>query len=201
MEKTVKIVLATSNVGKVKEFQSWIEDFEVVAYSDIMTPFEIEENGTTFKENALIKARAVYEKLEDKNDIVLSDDSGINVSLLGGEPGIFSARYAGKDATAKDNLEKLIATLKEKGVEKTPAFYTAAIALVCKEGEFCAHGWMHGEAISEARGNNGFGYDPMFMPCGYEKTLGELDESIKKAFSHRAKALELARIVLRSLRG
>ena len=195
----MKIVLATSNQGKVKEFQSWIHDYDVVAYSDIMPPFEIEETGTTFKENALIKARAVYEKLEDKTAIVLSDDSGISVPILGGEPGIYSARYAGVNANAKDNLQKLIATLKEKGVAKTPAFYTAAIALVCAKGEFCVHGWMHGEAIAEERGNNGFGYDPMFIPCGYDKTLGELEESVKKAFSHRARALELAYIIINSL--
>ncbi|ACZ13155.1 RdgB/HAM1 family non-canonical purine NTP pyrophosphatase [Sulfurospirillum deleyianum] len=196
----MKIVLATSNQGKVKEFRSWISEYEVVAYSDIMEPFEIEETGSTFKENALIKARAVYEKLSDKNDMVLSDDSGISVPLLGGAPGIYSARYAGVGATSEANLNKLIATLKEQGVSKTPAFYTAAIALVCAKGEFCVHGWMHGNAIMEARGHNGFGYDPMFMPYGYDKTLGELDESVKKAFSHRGRALELAHIIINSLK-
>lgn len=196
----MKIVLATSNQGKVREFQSWISEYEVVAYSDIMPAFEIEETGLTFKENALIKARAVYEKLSDKNDIVLSDDSGISVPLLGGVPGIYSARYAGVGANSEANLNKLIATLKEKGVARTPAFYTAAIALVCAKGEFCVHGWMHGEALAEARGQNGFGYDPMFIPCGYDKTLGELDESVKKTFSHRARALELAHIVINSLK-
>ena len=199
MEQHLRIILATSNQGKVKEFQSWISEYEVVAYSDIMAPFEIDETGLTFKENALIKARAVYEKLDNKNDIVLSDDSGISVPSLGGIPGIYSARYAGINANAKDNLAKLIAALKDNGIEKTPAFYTAAIALVCQKGEFCVHGWMHGEAIAQARGNNGFGYDPMFIPCGYTQTLGELDESVKKAFSHRARALELAHIVLNSL--
>jgi XTP/dITP diphosphohydrolase len=184
----------------VKEFQSWISEYEVLAYSDVMEPFEIEETGLSFKENALIKARAVYERLADKNAIVLSDDSGISVPALGGIPGIYSARYAGVGASAKDNLYKLIETLKEKGIDKTPAFYTAAIALVCAKGEFCVHGWMHGEAIAQARGNNGFGYDPMFIPCGYDKTLGELDESVKKAFSHRARALELAHIIINSLK-
>jgi len=196
----LRIILATSNQGKVREFQSWISEYEVVAYSDIMAPFEIDETGLTFKENALIKARAVYEKLDNKNDIVLSDDSGISVPILGGIPGIYSARYAGINANAKDNLAKLIAALKDNDIEKTPAFYTAAIALVCQKGEFCVHGWMHGEAIAQARGNNGFGYDPMFIPCGYSQTLGELDESVKKAFSHRARALELAYIVLKSLK-
>lgn len=197
---SVRIILATSNQGKVKEFQSWINDYEVLAYSDIMEPFDIEETGSTFKENALIKARAVYEKLNDKSDMVLSDDSGISVPALGGIPGIYSARYAGEHANAKDNLNKLIATLKDNALQRTPAYYTAAIALVCAKGEFCVHGWMYGEAISQACGNNGFGYDPMFIPCGFEQTLGELDESVKKAFSHRAKALELASILMKSLK-
>ena len=196
----MKIILATSNKGKVKEFQSWIDEYEVHPFSDVMEPFEIEENGATFKENALIKARAVFEKLEDKSAIVLSDDSGISVPLLGGIPGIYSARYAGVGASSQANLEKLIQTLKDKGVQRTPAFYTAAIALVCAKGEFCVHGWMHGEAISEAKGNNGFGYDPMFIPKGFSQTLGELDGSVKKELSHRSRALALAHLILKSLK-
>lgn len=196
----MRIILATSNQGKVREFQAWIGEHEVLAYSDVIEPFEIEETGLSFKENALIKARAVYERLDDKNVLVLSDDSGISVPALGGIPGIYSARFAGANAGAKENLNKLIQTLKDNALTKTPAFYTAAIALVCAKGEFCVHGWMHGEAIAGARGNNGFGYDPMFIPEGYEQTLGELDESVKKAFSHRARALELAHIVLKSLK-
>jgi XTP/dITP diphosphohydrolase len=195
----VKIILATSNKGKVKEFQAWIHEYDVHPFSDMMEPFEIEENGATFKENALIKARAVFEKLDDKSAIVLSDDSGISVPFLEGEPGIYSARYAGVGASSQANLDKLIQTLKDKQVQRTPAFYTAAIALVCDRGEFCVHGWMHGEAISEARGHNGFGYDPMFIPEGFTHTLGELDENVKKKLSHRARALELARLVLKSL--
>ncbi|MDY0263820.1 MAG: RdgB/HAM1 family non-canonical purine NTP pyrophosphatase [Sulfurospirillum cavolei] len=196
----MRIILATSNQGKVREFQAWIGEHEVLAYSDVIEPFEIEETGLSFKENALIKARAVYERLGDKNVLVLSDDSGISVPALGGIPGIYSARFAGANAGAQENLNKLIQTLKDNALTRTPAFYTAAIALVCAKGEFCVHGWMHGEAIAGARGNNGFGYDPMFIPEGYEQTLGELDESVKKAFSHRARALELAHIVLKSLK-
>ena len=196
----MRIILATSNQGKVREFQAWIGEHEVLAYSDVIEPFEIEETGLSFKENALIKARAVYEGLGDKNVTVLSDDSGISVPALGGIPGIYSARFAGANAGAKENLNKLIQTLKDNALTRTPAFYTAAVALVCAKGEFCVHGWVHGEAIAGARGNNGFGYDPMFIPEGYEQTLGELDESVKKAFSHRARALELAHIVLKSLK-
>ena len=196
----MRIILATSNQGKVKEFQSWIKEYPVIAYSDILEPFEIEETGSTFKENALIKARAVYAKLAPTEDIVLSDDSGISLPILDGAPGIYSARYAGKNANEKENLAKLVDTLKHKNIEKTPAFYTAAIALVCAKGEFCVHGWMHGEATSSPRGNKGFGYDRMFIPCGYTQSLGELDESVKQSFSHRAKALELAYIILKSLK-
>lgn len=184
----MQIVLATSNKGKVKEISEFFGEF-VIPYTDIIDAFDIEEDGDTFGANALIKAKAVYEKLP-KNSIVIADDSGISVPLLGGEPGIYSARYAGVDASDKDNLNKLISELKKAGVKKTSAFYTAAIALVCLEGEFVVHGWMHGDVIDETRGNGGFGYDPMFIPEGYEQTLGELPKDIKSDFSHRTKALK-----------
>ncbi len=196
----MKIVLASSNKGKLKELKAWMSDFEVYAYSEVMTPFEIIEDGNSFKENALIKARAVYEKLEDKSIIVLSDDSGISVNILDGEPGIYSARYAGEGATSEENLKKLITTLQKQGIEKTPAYYTAAIGIVCESGEFCVHGWMYGDTIAQARGDNGFGYDPMFIPKGFDKTLGELDESVKKELSHRSRALEHARLILKTLK-
>ncbi len=193
----MKIILATSNKGKVNEIKKLLNSFEVVSYDEMIEPFEIVEDGKTFKENAIIKAKAVYEKLEDKDDLwVLSDDSGISVPLFDNEPGIKSARYAGENATAKDNLKKLIDELKKVGIKKTPAFYTAAIALVSKDGIFTTHGWMRGDVIDEARGENGFGYDPIFIPEGFSKTLGELDEEIKKKLSHRSKALRLAKMIL-----
>lgn len=196
----MKIILATANKGKVKEFKSWMKGFDVHAFSDVMEPFEIEENGMSFKENALIKARAVYEKLDDKSSIVISDDSGISVNALQHAPGIYSARYAGVGATASENLEKLIATLKERGLHSTPAYYTAAIAIVCQHGEFCVHGWMFGNVIDTKKGDNGFGYDPIFVPLGHMETLGELPESFKEKFSHRAQALELARLILKTIK-
>jgi XTP/dITP diphosphohydrolase len=196
----LKIILASSNKGKLKELKAWMEDFDVYAFSEVMTPFEIVEDGDSFKENALIKARAVYEALDDKSAIVMSDDSGISVNILDHTPGIYSARYAGVDATAEENLDKLIQTLKDKNIKKTPAYYTAAIAIVCAKGEFCVHGWMYGNAIDEKRGNNGFGYDPSFVPLGFDKTLGELDTSVKKELSHRSRALALAKILLRTLK-
>ncbi len=194
----MKIVLATSNRGKLREFKKMC-DIEVIAFSDILGKIDIVEDADSFKGNALIKARTIYEKLEDSEAIVVSDDSGISVPLLGGVPGIYSARYAGEGATDKENLYKLVDTIKEMGVEKTPAYYTAAIAIVSRYGEYVVHGWMHGEALATTRGEKGFGYDPMFVPFGYDKTLGELDDEVKKAISHRAKALALAKPIIRQL--
>lgn len=195
----MQLILATSNKGKVREIQALCKDFEVIPYSQLMEEFEIVEDGNSFKENALIKARAVFNALKRDDIVVMADDSGISVDVLDGSPGIYSARHAGKDANDKDNLNKLIQDIKAKGATSSPAHYTAAIAILTKKGEYVVHGWMHGEAISEARGEKGFGYDPMFIPLGHNKTLGELDDNVKKELSHRAKALKLAKIVLQTL--
>jgi len=190
------IILASSNQGKIKEIKEFFKDFNVLAYSEIIPKIEIVEDGDTFQENAIIKAKAIYEKLDDKSYIVLADDSGISVPILNYAPGIYSARYAKVGASDKENLYKLIEDLKEKNISSTPAFYTACMAIATKKGIFTAHGWMYGKVIDEARGENGFGYDPMFIPEGFEKTLGELDKDIKKEFSHRSKALKLAKILI-----
>ena len=198
-EINLKLVLATSNKGKLREIKALCEENEVIPYSELIEEFEIIEDGNTFKENALIKARAVFNALEDKNVVVMADDSGISVDVLDGEPGIFSARYGGASANDKDNLYALIDAIKEKNVKSSPAHYTAAIAIVTKDSEYCVHGWMYGDAQTKAQGDGGFGYDPMFIPKGYDKTLGELDDEIKKKLSHRSKALSLAKIILQTL--
>ena len=195
----MKLVLATSNKGKVKEIKAMCQDYEVIPYSELIQEFEIVEDGDTFKENALIKARAVFRALNDEDVIVVADDSGISVDVLDGKPGIFSARHAGPEANDKDNLYKLIDDIKAKGVESSPAHYTAAIAIVTKNSEQTVHGWMYGTAWAKAIGDGGFGYDPMFIPQGYDKTLGELDDEIKKRLSHRAKALKLTKVILQTL--
>ena len=194
----MKIVLATGNKGKVREFKKMFDE-KVTAFSELLGEFDIVEDGDTFAANALIKARTIYEKLGDKY-LVISDDSGISVPALGGIPGIYSARYAGEGATDKDNLYKLIDAVKQKGLSSTPAYYTAAIAIVSKYGEYVVHGWMHGDVLAETRGQRGFGYDPMFIPNGYELTLGELDDDVKSIISHRGKALELAKPIINMLR-
>lgn len=192
----MRVVLATSNKGKVREIIELLHDREVFPYTDLMEGFEIIEDGNTFKDNALIKARVVYTALGDSDAIVIADDSGISVDALDGAPGIYSARYGGENASDKDNLNKLIDAIKAKGIDGSQAHYTAAIAVVSREGERCVHGWMHGRVITSPRGENGFGYDPMFIPDGYEATLGELGDEVKKGLSHRSKALELAKILI-----
>lgn len=198
----MKIVLATGNADKVKEIKEFYKEFEVYALNEVIKPFEIVEDGKTFKENALIKANAVFNAL-DKNQkdefIVLSDDSGICVDALNGEPGIYSARFSGEDATDKTNRAKLIDELGKRNLSYSNAHYTACIALASKFGSYTTHGFMYGKVIDKERGENGFGYDFMFVPNGYEKTIGELDESIKLQISHRTQGLELAKHILKIL--
>ncbi|MDA3945897.1 MAG: RdgB/HAM1 family non-canonical purine NTP pyrophosphatase [Helicobacteraceae bacterium] len=196
----MKIVLATSNKGKVREIKAMCTDFEVVAFSEMIEPFDIVEDAPTFSGNALLKAKAVYDALDDKDAIVLSDDSGISVDVLDGAPGIYSARYGGENASDKENLYKLMNDVKAKGYESSPAHYTAAIAVVTREGEQVVHGWMYGDVITTPRGENGFGYDPCFVPEGFDKTLGELDDEVKKGLSHRSKALYLAKLLLATIK-
>ncbi len=198
----MEIILASTNKGKIKEIENFLDGIKTIPYTDLIDTIDIEENGSTFKENAIIKAKKISEKISEKNDfIILADDSGISVPVLDNKPGIYSARFAGKNATDKENIKKLIDELKQKNIKKTSAFYTAAIALATKSGIFTVHGWMYGEIIDEPRGQGGFGYDPMFIPLGYDKTLGELDPKIKKNISHRTNALKLAKILINSMKG
>jgi len=199
----MKILLATSNADKVKEIKEFFAEYEIYALGEVLDPFEIDECGTSFKQNALIKVRAVYEALKSKNlqseFFVLSDDSGICVDALGGAPGIFSARFSGAGATDASNREKLAANLRALGLKESPAHYTSAIALKCDLGEFCTHGFMHGTAITQQRGQNGFGYDFMFIPRGFDRTIGELPAAVKFEISHRTKGLRLMQIILANL--
>ena len=209
----MKIVLATSNLDKVKEIKEFLKGYEIYALSEVVKPFEIVEDGNTFQQNALIKSRAVFAKLKkqglESEFISLSDDSGISVDALGGEPGIYSARYsdidesgqmAAKNATDASNRAKLISKLNALNLQSSLAHYTACIAISSKFGDYTTHGFMYGEAINEERGTNGFGYDALFIPDGFTKTLGELDNETKLKISHRSKGLELANFVLKSLK-
>lgn len=216
----IRIILATSNRGKQIEIEAFLnssnskekDNFEVLAYSDLIEPFEIEENGTTFKENAIIKAEAVFDELRkkfpsDDKLIIIADDSGISIKALNNEPNIFSARYSGANATDKSNVQKVIDNLNKINTAESQAFYTSAIAIVSvqdnKKVINTVHGWLYGKVINEARGSNGFGYDPIFIPENKEnisKTLGELSANEKESYSHRIKALRLAKVVINSIK-
>ena len=193
----MQLVLASSNKGKVREFNQLCTE-EITPFSDLMESFEIIEDGDTFAANALIKARTIYKRL-GRDSLVISDDSGITVPILGDAPGIYSARYAGEGSNDRENLDKLIRDIQAKGIERTPAYYTASIAIVSHLGKFVVHAWMHGDVIVQKRGDRGFGYDPIFIPEGFDKTLGELDDSIKSKISHRAKALKLAKPIIQMI--
>lgn len=195
----MKIILASANRGKIEEFKNLLPNNNVFAYSDILGKFDIDETGSSFKENAIIKASEVNEKLKqigEKDFVVISDDSGISLPILQNTPGVFSARYAKVGASDKENNTKLISKLDELNLDRTPAFYTACIAIIYNDLIYTVHGFMHGMAINKELGTNGFGYDPLFIPNGFDKTLGELDFEVKQEFSHRNRALKLAKKVL-----
>jgi XTP/dITP diphosphohydrolase len=193
----MELILASGNRGKLKEFEKLL-GYPIKPYKELVGDIEIVEDGQTFKDNALIKASKIY-KIVGKDYIVISDDSGICVDALDGKPGIYSARFAGENASDIENLDKLIDSLKKMQLDSSKAHYCAAIAIVSKYGEYVVHGWMHGKVIAQKRGTKGFGYDPCFIPEGFKETLGELDDSIKKEISHRSKALNLAMPIINLL--
>ena len=199
-----KIVLATANTHKVIEFQrilnELLPDLELVAASQFPGVPEIEETGSTFAENALIKARAIN---HFTNLPSLADDSGLVVDALNGAPGIFSARYAGLPADDLANVMKLLNEIKELDQSLLSAKFECAIALVDKSQdlELVVDGQMPGQVIKEIRGENGFGYDPIFVPQGLTKTSSELSDSEKDQISHRGIALRKISAILKQLPG
>ncbi|MDL0108474.1 RdgB/HAM1 family non-canonical purine NTP pyrophosphatase [Campylobacter felis] len=198
----MKIILASSNAHKLKEFKELLNDYEIYSSNDFIAPFEIEENGKSFKENANIKSKAVFEKLnskEQEKSIVLSDDSGICVKALNNAPGIYSARYSLK-ADDKNNRLKLIEELEKLSLKESLAYYVCALSLSSKFGTFSLSAKMYGRVITDERGENGFGYDSLFIPANYDKTLAQLSSLEKNAISHRFKALKLAKIFLKTLK-
>ena len=200
----MKVVIASGNKGKIKEFKTLLPKLEVFTFKELLGDLDIVEDGDTFAKNAIIKAKTINkllkEKYPDENFLVISDDSGISVKELNNEPNIYSARYAGINSTDKQNYEKLIKNLKNKNISKSKAFYTACICIAYKDNIYTTHGWMHGTVGTTAKGLNGFGYDPLFTPKGYNKTLGELEYEDKKALSHRTKALNLAMIIINNIK-
>jgi len=188
MEYGDDIVISTGNAHKLEEIGAILKDLDYNIHSlkDVnLDNLEIEENGKTFEHNALIKARTVA-KLT--NMITIADDSGLEVDAIGKKPGIYSSRYAGENATDAENREKLLKALKNTAASHRTARFVCCIAVVFPDGkEFVVRGTCEGTIAFEEKGDNGFGYDSLFIVDNYNKTFAELPSSI----SHRAKALEL----------
>ncbi len=186
----MRIVFATKNEGKVKEITEMLAsmDIELVSLNHFESLPEIVEDGQTYLENALKKAKIIS---EFTGETVLADDSGLQVEALGGEPGVYSARYAGEGATDEENNAKLLAKLKDVPEEKRNASFFCALVLYRKDGQYSSfEGEWQGRIIDERRGANGFGYDPIFLATPLNKTAAELPSEIKNKVSHRGQAFE-----------
>ncbi len=192
-----KIVFATGNEGKMREVRLILQDlgFPVLSMKEAGVSLDIEENGTTFAENAMIKAKAVWEKT---GGIVLADDSGLVVDYLGGEPGVYSARYLGEDTSYEIKNQAIIDRLADAKEEERTARFVSAIAAVLPDGsELVTEGTVEGLIAHEPAGNGGFGYDPIFYLPEYGVTSAEIPIEKKNEISHRGKALEAMKIKLR----
>ncbi|MGC6426867.1 MAG: RdgB/HAM1 family non-canonical purine NTP pyrophosphatase [Akkermansiaceae bacterium] len=188
------IIVATRNAHKVQEIRDILTGFDVKDLSVLEDPPEVEETGTTFLENATLKALAMS-KLTDA--LVLSDDSGLEVDSLGGEPGVYSARYAGEDGNDALNNAKL---LRELGNTEHRDARFRCVMVIAQHGKAQADfsGTVEGAISQGGSGSGGFGYDPLFIPNGYAESFAQLGDDIKNKISHRARALENALSWLKS---
>ncbi len=193
-----ELLIASSNLGKIREIKELFQNFnlQIISLSDYPQLSEIEEDGETFEENALKKART---GARVTGRLTLADDSGLIVDYLDGRPGIYSARFAGPAATDQQNNQKLLQELKEVPREKRSAYFKCVIALVDPENkeEYTVESKKKGFILAKPRGNNGFGYDPLFFVPGFNQTMAELPLEIKNSISHRAKALKKIKKVVK----
>lgn len=181
------IIIASNNKGKIEDFKAIFPKANVIGISEIAPDFDVEETGTTFEENAILKSETASKAL---NKIVIADDSGLSVEALYGEPGIYSARYAGEPKDDQANIEKLLSNLKDK--ENKNAEFICAIAVSEPGKDTVTYvGKVQGEIIDEQRGENGFGYDPIFFVPSLDKTMAELTAAEKSAINHRGNAIKL----------
>ena len=189
----IKLLVATTNPGKFAEVKDFLRQLplEVLSLSDLATWPKIIEDGATFEENALKKARALAEY---SGYLTLADDSGLEVDALNGAPGIYSARYCGEEGNDKKNNEKLMHELREIPEEKRTGRFVCALALCAPKShgmkEWTVRDSCEGRISFELKGENGFGYDPLFFYPSLGKTFGEIDRAIKATVSHRGKALK-----------
>jgi XTP/dITP diphosphohydrolase len=200
--KMNKIIFATGNANKMKEIRMIMSDLdvEIKSMKEENINIDVVEDGTTFEENATIKARAIAAEVKKRgiNAVVLADDSGLEIDYLNKEPGIYSARYMGEDTSYKIKNANLIGRLENVPDEKRTARFVCAIAAVLPDGrEFIKRGTIEGRIGYEEKGSNGFGYDPIFYLPEYGMYSAELDPEEKNRISHRGKALEAMKEILK----
>lgn len=184
-----KIVAATNNKGKLKEFRELLKDLpvEILSLSEMGLDMEIEEDGKTFEDNAKIKSVAVFKAT---GLCAIGDDSGLCVDALDGMPGVYSARFAGENASDKDRNTLLLKKMEEVKEQDRGAKFVSAISWTTEEGEtYVVRGECKGEILFEPKGENGFGYDPLFYVEEFDKTFGEMTDNEKNQISHRAMAM------------
>jgi XTP/dITP diphosphohydrolase len=196
-----RLIVATRNAHKTREFAQILgNEFEITDLSSVIGVPEIKETGCTIEENAVLKAVAVS---QDRHEPVVADDSGLEVDALRGAPGIYSARYAGENATDKQNIDKLLSELARRDVSanQRSARFRCVIALA-RGGKLLRtfEGVVEGTIVDRPRGSHGFGYDPVFVPNGLDKTFGELPADLKNQISHRARAIRVLRAGLATLK-
>lgn len=181
-----KLVFATNNAHKLEEVSEIVKNtIDILSLKDIACEEDIAETGTTLEENALIKVRYIKDNYDYD---CFGDDTGLEVEALDGAPGVYSARYAGDGHDAQANMEKLLQEM--QGVSNRKARFRSVIALILDGKEYQFEGIVNGTIIEEKRGEKGFGYDPIFVPEGYDKTFAELGNEVKNNISHRALAVK-----------
>lgn len=194
-----KIIVATQNQGKVKEIKAVLSDLPVEVYTmgEVGLDMDIEENGTTFEENAIIKAEALTSYTDA---IVIADDSGLEIDCLNKEPGVYSARYLGKDTPYTEKNQIILERLKDVKRQERTARFVCAIAMAMKGKETqTAVQTLEGYIGFEAEGTNGFGYDPIFFVPGLERSTATLTMEEKNEISHRAKSLRVMKEKIKSM--
>ena len=180
-----KLVFATNNLHKLNEVSTILENkIELLSLNDINCHIDIPETSNTLEGNALLKAQYIYSNYKLN---CFADDTGLEVEALNGEPGVYSARYAGDIHNSEANMLKLLHNM--DGKENRQAQFRTVISLILDETEYQFEGIIKGKIITEKRGSSGFGYDPIFIPEGYDKTFAELGDEIKNKISHRAQAV------------
>lgn len=182
------IIVATNNQGKVKEIKQILAPHNVMSQSEAGIDLEVEETGETFADNAFLKARSLK---QFTNAAIIADDSGLMVDYLNGEPGVYSARYAGDNTTPEQGMEKLLKNLDGVPFEDRTARFVSVVALIMPDGtEYSFEGTCDGYITNIRKGDNGFGYDPIFYYPPLEKTFAEMNDSEKNSVSHRYIAIK-----------